>query len=319
MTRPFLAFLHSTLDSTRLVRHGLILVLAAVSSSGCSVRQLAIGQVTEMVEAGIPAFEEDDELDLVEKSIPANIKLLEALLVSDPTNERLMTLLARLYGSYAFAFVDGRYELAAARNDPAKDELKARMNTYYKRGMEYATRALVFKKPVCAAELKKAETAGNCFNRLSRDELAALFWLAFNKAAYVNRNLSDLKALADASVIEKAMQRVIAIDEGFFFGSANFFLMVYYGGRPKMAGGDVVKAEEYFKRGKRIAGDSFLLGDLLFARFVLVQKQDRSSFHQILTRVASDKSEAGGGFRLYNQMARTRARIYLTQETDLFD
>ena len=66
--------------------------------------------MTAVMETGVDAIEQDDDLDMLQQALPANIKLMEALLASDPLNERLLALLARLYGSYAFLFVDGRIE-----------------------------------------------------------------------------------------------------------------------------------------------------------------------------------------------------------------
>jgi hypothetical protein len=83
-----------------------IVALFAVLLSQCSVRTMAIREVTDLVQAGVPAFERDDDLELIKQSIPANIKLLEAMLESDPENLKLLSLLSQMYGSYTFGFVD---------------------------------------------------------------------------------------------------------------------------------------------------------------------------------------------------------------------
>ena len=299
------------------------ILLAATLSlmvTSCSLKKMAVSEVAGIVEDGVQAYEWDDELELVERSLPANIKLLEAMLVSDPSNTRLMVLLSRLYGSYAYGFSDARYESYRPQgpSDHTKDELLARINTYYQRGIHFATQAIKFVKPVCEEELKSAETVATCFDRLSKDDVGAMFWLGFNMAAYINRNLGSLKALSQAYVIEKAMNRVVKLDEHYFHGGAHLLLIAFYGGRPKMAGGDFEKAEEHYQKLKQIAGDGYLLGDVMYARYLLVQKQDKAGFHTLLTKVVAARDDAADS-RLYSQIARIRARTYLSQEEDLFE
>ena len=99
------------------------IILTAVITAivvSCSPRTLIVRQMTDMVDTGITAFERDSDLDLVEKAMPANIKLLEAMLVNSPDERRLATLIARMYGSYGFGFVETRLEAAYFRRSPSK-------------------------------------------------------------------------------------------------------------------------------------------------------------------------------------------------------
>ena len=67
-----------------------------------------INEIAAISETGAAVFEQDDDLEMVEKAIPGNIKLFEALLENSPDNHRLLLLLSRLYASYAFAFFELR-------------------------------------------------------------------------------------------------------------------------------------------------------------------------------------------------------------------
>ena len=40
---------------------------------------MIVGQMTDLVDVGVVAFTRDSDLDLIEKALPANIKLLETL------------------------------------------------------------------------------------------------------------------------------------------------------------------------------------------------------------------------------------------------
>ena len=96
-----------------------LMVAITVVVIACSPGSLMVRQMTAMIDNGISAFERDSDLALVEKSIPGNIKLLEAMQVNAPDDDRLAAVIARLYGSYGFGFVETRLEemLYSARAD----------------------------------------------------------------------------------------------------------------------------------------------------------------------------------------------------------
>ena len=127
------------------------IILTAVITAlvvACSPRTLIVRQMTDMVDTGITAFERDSDLDLVEKAMPANIKLLEAMLVNSPDDHRLATLIARMYGSYGFGFVETRLEAALfgaplqGAAEPDIGSIKDQLNRTYEKGMDYALDAL---------------------------------------------------------------------------------------------------------------------------------------------------------------------------------
>ena len=66
---------------------------------------------------GMSAFETDDNLMLTENAFPANIKLMETLLASRPDHYPLLTLLAKMYGSYGFVYFEPRLEAGTLKVD----------------------------------------------------------------------------------------------------------------------------------------------------------------------------------------------------------
>ena len=145
------------------------------------MRKAMIRELTAVIDQGTTAFEQDDDLDLIEKAFPANIKLLEALLVSDPQNESLLVLLSRFYGSYAFIFSEGEIEAETlARKQAGGGSLKGSDLTqtavrYYQKGLAYALRALEIRHPDAALKMANVAEAGPFVRSLAADDLAALF------------------------------------------------------------------------------------------------------------------------------------------------
>ena len=302
---------------------GLVLLLLAVMLTACSTRKMTVRAVSDVMANGVAAFEEDDDLDLIEQALPANIKLLEALLESDPQNRQLLVLLARLYASYSFAFVDGRIEAAELTDLPPDTaglsvaKMKKRAVRYYRKGNEYALRAIEIRPPEARGQLADPSNAGSFMRELDRDEMPALFWYGFTLSADINYNRDSISAVGQGHLVEKAMQRVIEADEAYFYGGAHLVLLVYYGSRSPLMGGKPELAIEHYRRIEQINGKGYYLDDLYYARYVLYQQQDRSQFTAVLNRILRDPATEER-FRLYNRIAADRARIYLGAADRLF-
>lgn len=299
------------------------LLLLTVMLAGCMTRQMTVRVVTDTITEGLSAYESDDDLDLLGKAFPAHIKLLEAMLVSDPHNRQLLVLLSRAYGSYAFIFFDGQIDSAQLIVAPtAADRAHAKglietASAYYRKGSEYALRAIEIRYPDCRRQLGTITTAGQFIHTLGIKDLPALFWYGYNLSAEINLNRESISALAGAHRVEKTMQRAIELDESYFHGVAHLVLFGYYAARSPLVGGNPALALEHYRRLKQLQGDSFLLTDLYFARYYLYHRQDRERFTEVLNRVLSQPVEVEE-FRLFNKVAMDRARIYLNATDRLF-
>lgn len=295
----------------------LVLLTTSLLLSNCSLRSMAVQQMGELVASGVPAFEKDDDLELIKQALPANIKLLEAMLESDPDNQQILALLAQMYASYTFAFVEAELETPGAGD---KAYLKERINRLYQRGMQYGERALIQEDKRCEKGLKVIAELDACLSEVGKSGVPALYWYGFNVAAFLNRNMNSMAALAQGPKMEKVMERVIALDESFNFGTAHLFLMLYYGARPPMMGGNFEKADGHYKAIQKISGSDFLLADVFKARYISVQKQDQGEFEKTLKAVLAKNPDPDKApqLRLYNSLAKARAKLYLNSVEDLF-
>jgi hypothetical protein len=286
---------------------------------GCSTRKLMVAEMTAMMETGAAAMEGDDDLTMLQQALPANIKLMEALLASDPQNERLLVLLARLYGSYAFLFLDGPIEAhQPAAGVETAGSLKKRAARCYTKGLEYALRALEIADPLAAERLYRVTESASFVQSLPEQDLPALFWYGFNLSGLINHNRDSVDTIARGHLIEKSMRRVLELQPDYYYGSAHLILMVYYAARSPLLGGNLGRAREHYEQLKTLHGDRLLLTDLFYARYVLVQQQDRRQFEQILAALVTD-SDPDPRFRLFNRVARDRARVYLSMADRLFE
>ena len=309
------------------VRTLILFLLFLPVLAGCSTRQLAVREMAGILDTGMSAFENDDDLEMLARAFPANIKLVEALLANDPNNADLKIMLARLYASYAFAFLEPLLEIdyfgidgatlahfADADQDP--DRVRERALAYYAKGARYGLDALTLRFPDAAERLTTPDGQSIFFANLTAKDVPALFWWAFNLGARINLERSSVALLAKAAVVETAMRTVVALDPAYQHGGAHLFLLAYYGARPPMMGGNPQAAKDHYTALMRIAGDDFLLGEVYYGRYVLQPAQDRSGYTAVMNRAT--KAPAADRYRLYNAVAAVRARIYLRAIDDLF-
>jgi hypothetical protein len=305
-----------------------LLVLASIALLvACAPRRWMVNQMTGMVENGLPAFEQESDLFMLQQALPAHIKLLEAMRASSPDNQHLLVLLARLYGSYAFAFDETQLdavEFGDPRANPSappavnRKTIKDRLNTHYLKATEYALSALELRHPGCRSALENIAAQDALLAGLTREDVPALFWYGFALGAWVNRNLDSIQALAKAHLVEKTMQRVLALQPDYYHASAHLVLMVFYASRPPMLGGDLPAALSHYRSLKALAGDDFMLADLYFARYYLQQKQDRTAYEQTL-RLVAQAPDGDQRYAMFNGIARQRAAIFLHAAGRLFE
>jgi len=272
--------------------------------SGCSIQKIAVKSTTGLLVNGLAAINEESDLILAEQAIASNLKLLEALIKSDPGNSKLLLMAAVGYTGYALGFVE--------------DESPKRASVFYLRAKNYAM-AVVEKNTTFKGIFNQGiGQLQNALTTSKKSDVPGLFWLANSWGSYINLNKTDVNSLADLPKIEIIMQRVLELDETFYFGGPHLFLGSILASKPAIFGGNPKKAKEHFEACLRINENKFLMTKYLFAKTYAVQAQERELFKKLLTEVL----EASGNILpeqcLANEIAKRKAKALLAQEDDLF-
>jgi hypothetical protein len=114
------------------------------------------------------------------------------------------------------------------------------------------------------------------------------------------------------------MQRVLVLDEDYYYGGPHMFFGVYYGGRAPMFGGDYALSEQHFAQAREATTGKLLLVDVLHAEYLARQQMDRSAFHNRLTAVVEAADDLLPEMALANQVAKQRAHYLLSKEAEWF-
>jgi len=277
--------------------------LCALLLNACSTGQIVARSSLSIMDSGVAAMNREPDLELAKAAIPANLKLVESLTREIPANRELRIHAAQGFYGYTFGFVE--------------DENPARASALYRRGLEHALAALEtaglgdpMTMPRDVLHQKLAD--------LGRDAVPDLFWAASNWAKWIDMNRTDPARIADMGKVEALMQRVLELDETFYFGGPHIFFGVWYGSRPPMLGGNFALSETHFGKARNITQGKLLIADVLYAQYLAVQQGNRKAFHDKLTAVVNTSADSYPEMALANAIAQHKAKILLKNEGELF-
>lgn len=302
----------------------LVLAVMTIVTAACSPRRMMINQVGRIIDAGQPAYEQETDLYLLSHAFPSHVKLLEGLSVSDPRNSELLVLIARLYAGYAFTILETEGEALRYGQPPviglglARENLEKEVSHCFQTGAEFALKALACKYPDIRDHLGQANSAVAYFDTLQQEDVPALFWYGFNLAGFVLHNFQSVSAMSRAYQVESAMRRVIALEPTYYYASAHLVLLAYYAARPPMMGGNPELAQKHYSQHLRLIPEPMRLRELYWARYYLVQQQQRKDFTRVLTELATEVPQASR-FPLLDSVAAKRAAVYLNAADHFFD
>lgn len=285
--------------SVKLIAISIILL----TLSACSMDKMMVKASMPMIEGGIEAMNQEPDLELAEDSMPANISMLNSLISLDPENVQLHVYAAQAYYGLSYGFNE--------------DKNVKRADRFYQRGLKHGLIALAL---LGVKDIKKTtpDELEQKLTKLDKDDVAALFWTASNWAKWIDLNRDNATGLIQLPKPTAMMQRVLELDETFYYGSAHMYFGVYYGARSPMFGGDFTKSRTHFDRAREINNNKLLIVDLLQAQYLARQTFDQNDFHQRLTGIINAPEDLYPELTLLNQIAKQKARLLLDKEDQWF-
>ncbi len=282
----------------------IFLIAMLVLFTGCSINRMAVRKTGELIGNGMSAIYEESDLQLAKTSIAANLKLMEVLLKSDPGNSQLKLLLAQGYGAYALAFIE--------------DEDPERAKYFYLKARDFALEVVNKEfKTEDFAQLPLPELQEKLKNA-DKDDVEPLFWLATYWGSWVMLSLDNNRALFALPKIEAIMQRIIELDESFYFAGAHLFFGSLYAAKPVMLGGKPAESKKHFDRALELTDNNFLLTRVYYAAFYAVRMQDGELFDKLLNEVLEADLNILPEFKLINQVAKKKAIMWKNRKDELF-
>lgn len=280
------------------------LILIIFSSLGCSFKKMAIRSTGSILNYGVEALYEEEDLVIAEHAIMSNLKLLEGLIKGDPDNLNLLLLASQGFTGYALGFVE--------------DDDPERAKVFYERAKDYGIKILNRNGAFKEAMNGDVENLSKALESFKRADVPALFWTANSWGNWINLSRDSPSAIAQMGRVELMMKRSLELDESYYYGGADMFFASYYGGRSEMFGGSPEKAKYHFDRFIKLSRGRFLMGYVLFAKFYAVQLQDADLFRDLLEKVSEAPGDILSEQRLVNEIAKVKAAKLLADIDNYF-
>ena len=267
-------------------------------------KKLTVGATAMLLEEVARASSKQSDLRILREGMPAYLMLIDGMVQAMPDNEQLLIAASQSYSSFASLFVE--------------DQDKEYANLLYGRGKQYALKSLEmrgFKEPLQRPfdEFKEG------LNRLGKKDVPYIFWTATCWANWIRLNLDSMEALSELPRVETMMQRVLDIDEGFYYGGAHLFMGIWFASRPKMAGGDLKKAQGHFLKALDLGQGKFLMAYVYYANYYARKMMDKDLFNSTLQKVLETPADISPDLTLLNTMAKKKAQELLNRVEEYFE
>ncbi len=278
----------------------LLFILSACFPS----KKLTVGSTATLLEEIARASYRQSDLRILREGMPAYLMLIDGMVQAVPDNERLLIAAAQSYSSFASLFVE--------------DQDKEYANLLYERGKRYALRSLEmrgFKDPLRIPfdDFKQG------LNRLGKKDVPTLFWSATCWVNWIRLNMDSIEAMSELPRVEWMMKRVLELDEGFHYGGPHLFMGIWFASRPKIAGGDLKKAQEHFLKALDLGQGKFLMAYVYYAKHYARKMMDKELFTSILQKVLETPAEISPDLVLLNTIAKKQAKELLSRVGEYFE
>ncbi len=289
---------------TRLIKPVFVLLLLVSLAAGCGTgKRMTVASTALLLEDVARASYKQSDLKLIREGMPSYLMLIDGMVEAVPENKQLLITAAQSYASYASAFI--------------QDEDTAYAAQLYAKAKTYALRALAqngFKDPLS----RTFEDFEAGLQSMQRKDVPYLFWAASCWGSWISLNRGSMAAMAELPRVVALMQRVLVLDEAFYYGGAHIFMGILEASKPRMAGGDLAIARNHFQRAIELGEGQFLMANIYYADYYARKSFDRELYLATLQEVLKTPVDIVPELTLLNSVAHTKAQKMIEAVDDNF-
>ena len=289
------------------------LCLAALFGvEACGLKKIATKASTQIFYDATPSIDSEEDVELAEQSSLGFLKMLEGFYLQNPKDPQVLLLLAKSYGSYAFT--ENEILAAKSQDQAAYDRAMARAKRFYTRARDYGLKLLSLNSAFAKAQEGTLDEFQKALQSFGKADVERLFWAGIAWGNYLNFNKDSTDAIAELPRVEALFNRILALDENYYFGGPHLFFGALYGSRPKLLGGDPEKSRMHFEKAIQISGGKYLMAPVSEAQYYAVQVQDNALYQRLLQETIAADAAILPEQRLSNELAKRRAKILLEKQ-----
>jgi predicted anti-sigma-YlaC factor YlaD len=314
-TTCFEPFSGKPLTRSNVLLTALVVTLPALA--GC--RGIALSFAADAAAASGTSYASDEDPELVREAVPFGLKTMEGLLEEKPRHVPLLTSLASSFTQYAYAFVQSDADEADLRGKLEEVRVgRERARKLYLRARDYGLRGLDARRDGLGKALREGRDVEGALRRAEKADVPLLYWTSSAWALAISNGKGDMGLVAELPVPAAAMERALALDEGWGEGALHEFFITFDTARTVAQGGGETRAKAHYDRALALSMNKKLGPHVAWAEGVLVGRQDREAFTHLLERVVRADPGEVPRYRLANILAQRRAKALLAHADDLF-
>jgi predicted anti-sigma-YlaC factor YlaD len=291
------------------------LCMLALALSGCSIKMMAINTLGDALSEGTSSFATDDDPELIAGAVPFALKTIESLIEQSPKHTGLLTAAASGFTQYAYAFVQTEADYIEAQDLDRATAQRNRAKKLYLRARDYGLRSFEVEFPGFRERLKSDPDAA--LAKTTKKHVPQLYYTAASWGAAFAIDKTDSSLSVDQVIIEKLMQRAIALDEAWELGSLHDFFVTWEGGRSSI-GGSLDKAKQHFDRALALSHGQRVSPYVTWAEVISVGAQNKKEFQEMLNKALEIDVNKAPAQRLANVIGQRRAKWLLARTDELF-
>jgi hypothetical protein len=282
----------------------LCLFLIFVSSACMPCKKGTVAATASLLEDVVKSSYRQSDLRTIREGTPAYLMLLDGMVEAWPHNAQLLIAAAQGYSSFASVFLE--------------DQESEHTKRLTGKAKQYALRSLDLKGLKDPLQRPFDEFKED-LKRFGKKEVSYLFWGATCWASWISLNLDSMEAVAELPKVEAMMQRVLSLDEAFYYGGPHLFMGIWFASRPKIAGGDLKRAQGHFLKAIELGQGKFLMAYVYYASTYARQAMDKDLFASLLEGVLKSPADDPPELTLLNTVAKKKAHDLLGRVEEYFD
>ncbi len=252
-------------------------IILGISCS--SVDRVTVNTTARVMEKGANQINHDPDWHFFKQAAPANIKMIEGLSFANPDNDKLLAMLAKSYGGYAYGVLE-TLNLDDALKDREKLFYKDQAIGAYTKSLNYGLKYLE-RKGIKKTDVFSKEAAAKLpillEEKLDSDDKTAVFFTGQSLGGLINLQKENVLLISRIGAAKALMDWVCQRDMDFEGGACHLFYALYEASRPAMLGGNLEKGKKLFK--KFIKEHPYnLLGRVSYIQYYVIPMMDEVEY-----------------------------------------
>lgn len=295
-------------NDTALRIHAAALMILIGLTPGCAdyMARMTVNNMKPIFEDMHSTTNANRDYETVRDAMPNMLIQMDGFIETSPRNRYLLASAAEANIGYAFLFVE--------------DTDRERAKGIYFKGREYALRNLKLNRTF---EQGLSQNDIEVFKRglktIHKRDIAALYFAVNGWLSWINLAHGDNpEVLNDLPKVEAMMDRLLELDDTFYYGGPHALFAVYCISRPEMFGGRSDESQFHFREAFEISQSKYLLWHYLYARYYAIQLKDRELFEKTLNGIVSAPDDLLPEQAFVNAAVKQKAKDLLAHADDYF-